>query len=218
MSKAPKIADFDSPKGAARRGRPASNPEKIADMKAAIATQARGLFVEEGYSAVSMRRIAAQIGCSPMSLYRYYPAKIDILRHLWAELFEKLFKELAKVGDQFSEATPRLHAIANRYVAYWLENPDHYRMVFMTETVSQGEVGVFVDEGQAVQQYEIFYSLISDIIVADSETIRVLSDSLVCALNGVAHCLITISGYRWPKADQLVASLVNGLLAVHTKK
>jgi len=63
-------------------------------MRQEIANIATRLFQEEGYAKISIRRIASEIGCSPMTLYKYYPAKIDILRTLWADIFNDLFDKL----------------------------------------------------------------------------------------------------------------------------
>ena len=217
MSKIEPLHDAEFSKVTRPRGRPTSNPAKIADMKAKIASQARELFLTEGYHGVSMRRIAAKLNCSAMSLYSYYPAKIDILRDLWAELFHRLFEDLAQVVAQFPNPSARLRAVSFRYVSYWLQNPEHYRMVFMSATVSQTEVSVFVDEDATAQRYALFYTLVNDATCVDAEETRTLSDALVCALQGVAHCLITISSYPWTSAEHLVTALVDGILGSGTR-
>jgi AcrR family transcriptional regulator len=180
-------------------------------MKAQIAEAARGLFMAEGYAAVSMRRIAAGVGCAPMSLYTYYPAKIDILRHLWAEVFDGLFSDLREIADRNLEPLEKLLAVSRHYVQYWLEHPDHYRMVFMSEGVSQPQVSVFVEGDDVSAQFQLFFKLVAQTTTEDEIGVKRLGESLICALNGISHCQITMSGHPWSPADQLVTTIVNGL-------
>lgn len=44
-----------------------------------IATTALGLGDREGQQAMSMRRIAAELGCDPMALYRHFPDRAALL-------------------------------------------------------------------------------------------------------------------------------------------
>ena len=62
------------------RGRPARSSKQIADMRAHISACALRLFEDEGYAAISMRRLAQEAGCTAMTLYKYFDNKIDILR------------------------------------------------------------------------------------------------------------------------------------------
>lgn len=47
--------------------------------QAAIREAALDLIARHGYDAVSMRQLAAQVGVQPAALYRYFPAKEDLL-------------------------------------------------------------------------------------------------------------------------------------------
>jgi AcrR family transcriptional regulator len=198
---------------AVRRGRPAASREKIVYMKERITQEARKLFLTEGYRAVSIRRIASGVGCASMTLYGYYPSKIDILRHIWGELFEALFADLNRISSQMIPLADRLNAVSIAYVEYWLKNPDHYRMVFMSEGVSQPEVSIFVNNDAISAHYHLFYVLLTAATSATGNEAILRSEGLICALNGVAHSLITISGYDWSESHRLVSIIVNGFLA-----
>ena len=63
----------------AARGRPARTPEQVAEMRAHIASCALELFSREGFAAISMRRLAQESGCTPMTLYKYFQNKFEIL-------------------------------------------------------------------------------------------------------------------------------------------
>src|SRR3954471_19238288 len=57
----------------------------------AILDAARELFVAEGYSNVSIRKIAEKIEYSPAAIYSYFPSKDDIFLALAEEGFRLLF-------------------------------------------------------------------------------------------------------------------------------
>jgi len=64
--------------------------EHVAQQEAAVFAAAIRLFVERGYSQVSLADIATEVGLARNSLYRYFPDKAHILmRWLRAELAEQ---------------------------------------------------------------------------------------------------------------------------------
>lgn len=201
-------------KNATRRGRPPLSSAAIEDMRERIAEAARKLFKSEGYAAVSMRRLAEEVGVTPMTLYAYYDAKADILRHLWAQVFDVVFKKVEAAAAKSRDPRMRLRAAALAYVKYWLDHRDHYRMVFMTEGVSQDEVGVFVNDAETAARFAVFTDALAANIVgkAKERGVKEKTDLLLCGLHGIAHCGITMSGYPWTPAEKLVDELIAGLL------
>lgn len=182
-------------------------------MRARITGAARALFLGEGYRAVSMRRIAAAVGCSPMTLYGYFPSKIDILGQLWKDVFTQLFADLNRIGSDEPAPFIALKLASCAYVRYWVDHPDHYHMVFMSEGVSQPEVSLFATEGQIAHHYALFYTLIAKICRIEQAGLIPLGECLICSLNGIAHNLITTSGYPWSNPEKLTEILVDGLFA-----
>jgi len=206
-----------TPKADARkplRGRPKMSEEKRDLMRRRISDVAESLFETDGYTKISMRRIAREVGCTPMALYNYYDAKIDILRTLWQGIFETVFARISSF-QRDGEPLEYLIKISSIYVQYWLEHPDHYRLVFMTEGVSQPDVSFFLGSDQTLQQFAVFGEAISK---ATKESInpidlKVKVDMLACILHGVAHNLITMSGYPWTNASKLVEIGIFGLMS-----
>ena len=200
------------------RGRPKVTAQQAAAMRANIRAHARRLFQEEGYASISMRRLAREVGCTPMTLYKYFDNKIDILRDLWAQVFNDLFDEIDKAIATKSSPESILNITARTYVAYWLDHVDHYRMVFMTEGVSQPEVSIFVGDEPVMARFGIFQTVVAAVVSKEAgdetagEALRLKVDLLMCTLNGIAHSLITISAYPWSKPDKIVDAAVTGIL------
>ena len=49
------------------------------DIRALVLAKAKKLFLEEGYSNITMRRIAKEIGYTPGTIYLYFKNKEDLL-------------------------------------------------------------------------------------------------------------------------------------------
>ncbi|MEH6401824.1 MAG: TetR/AcrR family transcriptional regulator [Sneathiella sp.] len=183
-------------------------------MREKIADAAQILFLQDGYSAISIRRLATEIGISPMTIYKYYDSKIQILRRLWSQIFKDLFTEIALISKRENEPVPRLTSISLAYVTYWLKHPDHYRMVFMSEGVSQPEVSIFVEDEQISSGLglisQALYSALRD--QQKEQDIKIKTDVLLCNLIGISHALITISNYPWSNPEEVVKMAVLGVL------
>lgn len=196
------------------RGRPQHTEKQIADMREKISSRALRLFEEEGYEAISMRRLAKEAGLTPMTLYKYFDSKIDILRSLWSEVFNKLFGDLEQIAAQHSDPRARIHAVALRYVTYWLDNPEHYFIVFMSKGISQEDVRGFVEADTTLAQFDLLRDSLA-VALGDRVDLpmkRLKSELLLCILNGIAHNLITISSYPWSDTEDLVRTAINGLV------
>src|SRR5215467_12062351 len=73
------------------RIRPGTRRPRIS-LRDQIRQTARELFAREGYESVSMRRIGAAVGCSPMAIYRHYPNKEELLLSICEETFGKMVR------------------------------------------------------------------------------------------------------------------------------
>lgn len=100
------------------------------DTRKLILDAAKKLFVEQGYQATSMRKIASEINYSPTTLYLYYKDKGDIVYALHQEGFlilKMLLMPLSTVESPFE----RLKALGRTYLNFAKEYPDFYEVMFM---------------------------------------------------------------------------------------
>lgn len=196
------------------RGRPARSGPQIEDIRKHISACAMKLFREEGYAAISMRRLAGEAGCTVMTLYNYYDRKIDILRDLWAQIFAELFDELDPIAAGETEPIMRLNAIALAYVEFWLARRDRYFLVFMSSGIAQSDVSLFVRDDAVLRRFGILRDSVAEALgdSAGAGEIELKSQLLVCVLNGMAQNLITIGAYPWSGPKELVSVAVDGLV------
>jgi len=91
----------------------------------------------------------------------------------------------------------------NAYVGHWLAHTDHYRLVFIAEGVTQPDVSLFLDNPDVVDRFQVFANAIADANTEELpiEQVKPKLDALICFLHGIAHNLITISGYPWSSSE-----------------
>ncbi|SEL30141.1 TetR/AcrR family transcriptional regulator [Nonomuraea pusilla] len=100
-------------------------------VRTAVLDAAKRLLVSEGPVALTVRRIAAEVGCSTKVIYTLFGGKDGLLDALWTEGFARFERWLGDAGDGGSDdPLARLQAGAEAYRAYALAEPDYYRLMF----------------------------------------------------------------------------------------
>jgi AcrR family transcriptional regulator len=93
-----------------------------------IAAAARDLLITEGAAAVSMRRVAAAVGVTPMAIYRHYPNREALLRHVAGTAFAELAAKFAQ--PPAADLDERLHGMIDSLLDVALGQPHLYAYVF----------------------------------------------------------------------------------------
>lgn len=94
-----------------------------------ILAAARVLFEREGPAAVSMRRVAAAVGITPMAIYRHFPSRDAML----GRIGDDSFGEIARHWDarrSGSDPLAQLVAIQMIYLDYALAHPHLFDHAF----------------------------------------------------------------------------------------
>lgn len=102
----------------------------VADFRERLCEAAERLFAERGPDAVTMRQLAAELGVSPMTPYRYFEDKEDILAAVRANAFNRFAEALETARDSTPDARGRGHAVGEAYVAFALAHPHSYKLMF----------------------------------------------------------------------------------------
>jgi AcrR family transcriptional regulator len=89
------------------------------------------MLVENGYSAVSMRRIADEVGCSVSSIYLYFANKDDLVHTLIDEGFQRWYETVASHTMLAGPPLQRLEFHCRTYVTWGLQNPELYQVMYM---------------------------------------------------------------------------------------
>jgi AcrR family transcriptional regulator len=101
------------------------------ELRTLILDAARELFAELGYESVTMRKIAERIEYSPTAIYFHFKDKEALMRELCELDFASLAQQFQKIARE-QDPIERLRKIGHAYVAFGLDYPNHYRLMFMT--------------------------------------------------------------------------------------
>lgn len=185
-----------------------------ADIRRLILGCARKSFVEDGYEDFSLRGLAQRIGYSPAAIYRYFKSKDEIFACLTAESFDLLIKaSSAVVAEPDEDSVSVLKRGMHAYVAFGLENPDHYRIAFL--------IGGRAARGPRRPRaaYEALRARVQRcldsgrMLPADPD---LLAQSLWAAAHGVTSLLVQRPSFPWVArnklVDRVIDSAVNALL------
>ena len=101
------------------------------ELRQAILSAAGELFLEQGYERFSLRKVAERVGYSPTTIYLYFRNKDDLLFTVVEEGFERFSQQLVAAAASQEDAWERLIALGRAYVAFGLQNPVYYQLMFM---------------------------------------------------------------------------------------
>ncbi|HQE28756.1 MAG TPA: TetR/AcrR family transcriptional regulator [Phycisphaerae bacterium] len=113
-----------------------------------ILDAARDLFVEQGYDAVTLRRIAQAIEYSPTAIYGYFKTKAELMKALCARDFEAFAANLSRFAD-VPDPVERILLAGQEYLRFAMEHPNQFRFMFMTKPAPEA---VTTDEGEMSEQ------------------------------------------------------------------
>ena len=103
----------------------------VAQFRARLCAVAQHRFARHGPDAVTMRQLADALGCSPMTPYRYFRNKNDILAAVRAAAFDRF----AAAMERATRSTPQdpvamSGAVGDAYIRFAFDEPDAYRLMF----------------------------------------------------------------------------------------
>jgi AcrR family transcriptional regulator len=102
-------------------------PLIIADFRRRLCDVASELLAEQGMDGFNMRELAKRLRVSPMTAYRYFKDKDEILGHLRARGFARLADAIEHAQAQSPEAGT---ALVRTYLRFAAEEPVAYRLMF----------------------------------------------------------------------------------------
>ncbi|MBX3086210.1 MAG: TetR/AcrR family transcriptional regulator [Anaerolineae bacterium] len=99
------------------------------ELRQAILTAAREIASAEGWSAVSIRKIADKIEYSPPMIYEYFEDKDALLVALLAEGFRELTERIHNTQTEHADPREALIALGGAYWDFAMENPELYQVM-----------------------------------------------------------------------------------------
>ena len=168
------------------------------EVRKKILDAARDLFMTEGYERVTMRRIADAIEYSPTAIYLHFEDKDDLVRALCHQDFGRLLAAMEKEAPP-TDPIEWLRQLGRAYARFALENPNHYRFMFMSPMKPEHKPEP-TDPGH--QSYEVLRASVARAI--ESGALRpgdpdTTSQVLWANIHGAVALLITMRPDCWPR-------------------
>jgi AcrR family transcriptional regulator len=189
------------------------------DLRQKILDAALHIITDEGFAAMSMRKLAERIEYSPASIYLHFRNREQIAQELSEVGFAKLltYLSVAVEGRETVEAF------------FGLENPETYRLIFLGDSAYvKAAFAEKKDDNAAGQAYQVLVDLAEQLKRegfdgGDAGSIAV-ADTVWSALHGIVSLKVWCDGFPMTPAEELVRlttqTLLQGLrtsAAVQTK-
>lgn len=106
------------------------SPDEIDDFRERLVEAATRLFARRGYEGVTLRGLASELSCSPMTPYRYFSDKAEIFAAVRTAAYQRFAAAQEASTVDGLDALEGLDALGRAYVAFALAHPDAYRLMF----------------------------------------------------------------------------------------
>jgi len=104
--------------------------EDLADFREKLISAATRIFAEKGREGFTMREVAAELGVSAMTPYRYFKDKDEILAAVRTNAFDRFAAALEAAFSRKGDARARGGAVGDAYVSFALSESASYRLMF----------------------------------------------------------------------------------------
>ena len=109
--------------------RPLSAPE-IHEFRDKLCDAAGGLFAKHGREGFTLRALTAELGVSPMTPYRYFRDKDEILAAVRARAFDRFAETLERAFAGTGSTSERTARVGDAYVRFAFDEPESYHLMF----------------------------------------------------------------------------------------
>ena len=107
------------------------SPSEVDDFRDKLCDAALQIFAEKGVEGLTLREVAARLGVSAMTPYRYFQDKDAILAAVRARAFNDFADALEKAVTRRGDATARSEAAGKAYQDFAFTHAEAYRLMFM---------------------------------------------------------------------------------------
>lgn len=104
--------------------------EQVRDIRERIRRIAERQMAERGMAGVSLRSIAAEMGWTAASLYRYFGSKAELLAATRAAAYDRFSERIEAAHRSSDDLWARSRAIGDAYVAFAADEPAAYKLLF----------------------------------------------------------------------------------------
>ena len=166
------------------------------------------LLLETGdQNAVSIRAVADAVGVTPPSIYLHFADKSELIFAVCERHFARFDAVLQEARASSDDPVESLMACGHAYVRFGLENPEHYRILFMTkpeQTPDSWTAEKVIGSAAFEHLVEAVAEAIESIDIEPRPDPVFVSISLWSIAHGITSLLLTHPQFPWPDQSQLI--------------
>ena len=190
-------------------------------LRAEILSAARDMLIEDGYdSAITLRGVARRVGIAAQSIYPHFPGPDEIVQAITVATFGELGRSIAQAKVGIDSPRDRLLAGCRAYIAFGVENPNLYGLLFRRNRLLRGqearpESATEPDTRDA--EAGPFAYLIDGVrqCMADGSSTATSELRTAVELWAAMHGLVSLRGndyqFPWPDLDLVETELISSI-------
>ncbi|MFK0299256.1 TetR/AcrR family transcriptional regulator [Brevundimonas sp. NPDC090276] len=183
--------------------------------RAEILAAAERIFVEHGYEGATIRKIADEVGLSSTALYMHFADKSEMLHEICRGAFESLIASHQKLLVEDQPAEVRLRRMIEAYIEFGFENPNAYRLTYLTRPVEAREGAQTVAQETGFELFRAFVEVVEQAVTAgkmrgDPATI---AQTIWACGHGIVSLRITKPYFEWADRDELTRTMLDALFS-----
>ncbi len=114
--------------------KPARNPGDIEIIKEKILDVALDILFDQGFSNLSMRKIALGTKMTAANIYNYFSSKDEIYLAIQTRGFSLLYEGFCEIKKNNRDPFARMRQMIQAYIDFGLKYPDQYEIMFSKNT------------------------------------------------------------------------------------
>jgi len=177
-----------------------------------ILEAAERIFVECGYEGATIRRIADEVGVSSTALYMHFRDKAEILHEICEHAFRRLLEADLAILERPVPPGDKVRSILEAYMTFGFENPNAYRLVFLTRP-QEAEEAQDVAQRLGREVYDRFEACVNEL--ADTGRLKappkVAAQTLWAGCHGIVALIVTKPYFDWADRDALSRTMLDTL-------
>ena len=183
--------------------------------RAEILEAAERIFVAHGYEAATIRKIADEVGVSSTALYMHFRDKDQILLEICTGAMEELLASNREISAMPIDAVARVRMMLEAYLAFALEHPNAYRLVFCSSPVMDEIRRQHATLQIGQECLDRFASVIREIAAQGRLRVgdpRSVHQVLWAACHGITTLMIAKPDLDWAPPEELTQVMLDSLL------
>lgn len=181
--------------------------------RAEILAAAERIFVEHGYEGATIRKIADEVGLSSTALYMHFAEKSEILHEICRGAFEILQATNDEAVAREGPPEQRLRGMIEAYIRFGFENPNAYRLVYMTRPAEAREGANTAAQELGARLFASFQAVVEEVGAAGRLKVepKAAAQAIWAAGHGLVSLMITKTYFDWVERERLTRTLLDAL-------